>query len=164
MRTGFTQAFLNACYHAQTDGAVIALLVEITHPGLATSLKYTNQIKPVTSNGKTYQPRSMEISLPSELVEQVSQFTLTLDNADLEPALTVYPLDTRYPCTVILSLINKAEPNTIAFGPCSYLASEDAHNSDTSVFSGTLDSGLNELWPAHAFTPSSHRGLFGATS
>lgn len=164
MRTGFTQAFLNACYHAQTDGAVIALLVEITHPGLATSLKYTNQIKPVTSNAKTYQPRAMEISLPSELVDQVSQFTLTLDDADLELSLATYPLDTRYPCQVTLSLINKAEPNQVAFGPCSYLATEDAHNSDTAVFSGTLDYGLNELWPAHAFTPSSHRGLFGATS
>lgn len=162
-RTGFTQQFLDMCLHSSTEGSVIATLVEISHSSWATPFRFSNQIKGVTSGGHFYEFRRMEIPLPGELTESIPSLTYSVDDADNAISLACFQADTNEPFVVTMRIVVKSDPNTMVIGPCEFIAPEDAHSGDMAVFSGNLDYGLNELFPAHAYTPSSHPGLVGGT-
>lgn len=163
-RTGFTQKFLTALYHSQEQPETFVLMAEISHAGLVTPLRYAKQKRDVISNGVTYAARDIVFALPNEYGEQAPSVSLTVDNRDNVPGLACLPCDTDEPFRITIKIALKSTINTIEF-TAAFDAPEDAHaDEEVSVFSGSINHGLDQIYPMHAMTPYSHRGLFGSST
>lgn len=163
MRSGFSQKFLTALYHAQSNDEIFVILAEIAHSELSTPLRYCNQLKDVVSNGNTYKAREIKFAPPNEYGEQAPQVSLTVSNKDNAVSLACFPLATDEPFVITIRLVLKSQPNTVEF-TARFKAIEDAHaDGEVSVFSGSINHGFDQIYPMHAMTPYSHPGLFGKT-
>lgn len=163
-RTGFTQKFLTALYHSQEQPEVFVIMAEISHPSLVTPLRFCNQRESVISNGVTYAARSITFALPNEYGDQAPSVSLTVNNKDHEISLACLPCATDTPFSITIKLALKSTLDTIEF-TAAFEAPEDAHaDHEVSVFSGSINHGLDQIYPMHAMTPYSHRGLFGSSA
>lgn len=167
-RTGFSQEFLNMCYYADTQGSVIAIIVQVSHPSWSTPFYFTNQIKGLTSSAmgggtQNYVYRWFEFPPPNELTDSTPTLSLTFDDTDLVLGLACFTADTQFPFDCSATIVVKDDPNRAVVGPFDYRSTEDAHDEGICVFTANLDYGLNEIYPAHAMTPASHPGLVGGT-
>lgn len=160
MRTGFSDKFLKSLNWALGNQEIIVVLIEIQHDDLSEPVRLCNQMADFTSNGNVYKARKIACSMPNEFSDETPTFTLTVDSPDHYLSLLCFPLDTQKTFTIALSLVIKSDPDAIQF-LATFEAQEDAHDDTGSVFSGTLDFGLNEMFPLHSFTPESHPGAFG---
>lgn len=159
-RSGFTEKFLKAVFHAQENPEIFVMMIEIEHSDLIIPLRYCNQKRKVTSNGEDYFARTMSFSLPNEYGDQAPNMSLSIVDTDYEVSLATFACATDSPFTITMRLALKSSLDDIEF-LAKWDTTEDAHEVEgLSVFSGTLDHGLNQIYPMHAYTPWSNPGLF----
>jgi len=113
----------------------------------------------VVSNGIEYEAYAVRIKLPEKNPEQLPRGQLTIDNLDRSIIKAIRLLQGRKP-TVSISVILESAPDTIEDGPLYFEINRTPWNRYTITADLATEPILNETWPAHAFTPATHPGVF----
>ena len=111
MSRNISQTFREAMY-AQNTGEAIPMLLDIDHPSLGQTLRYTNNFENITSNGNVYEARGFAPTLPSESETRPGVARIRIDNADLEIVNQIRALQ-QPPPTVTMRIIRSGDPDTI---------------------------------------------------
>lgn len=152
MRTLTGQA-LSGVLARQTNEVYLVLLT-LSHPSFAVSIRVTSDAVDTVSGGLTYQHFPFEIDLPGEDDSAPARVTLKIDNVDRRIYEEVRRIDSGDPIDVTFTVISASEPDAVQAGPFSFaLRSVKA---TAAAVEGDLvyEDILNEPFPGVTFTPS----------
>lgn len=156
MRTVST-AFRLAAF-AQETGEVPLVLLEITHPDLATPIRIVDNREDVVSGGNTFLAFPCEIVFPEDREDALPVCRIVVQNVGREitdgvRALTSAP-------TIKVAAVLASSPSTIEIGWMEFSLAEVSW--DALTVEGTFGPPpvLNEPFPSLLYTPADFPGLF----
>lgn len=161
-------AFRDAVYRPET-GEVYVLLLTLNHNDLATSIRVSTDnkdtfvvdsetVRGTISNGNNFVYLPMEITLPDDSDESITQAKISIDNINRDILLSIRTLDS--PPTVSIQIVLASSPNTYEAQFNDFVLRDVT--ADALVISGTLSLSnfLNEPFPGGTMLPSNFSGLF----
>lgn len=141
----------------QNSGEVFLVLLTFTHPSM-TTVRLVNNTVNLVSRGQTYIGFPFDLSLPSDLSEQLPEVQLSISNVDRRLIDELRAIES--PMTVTLEVVTATAPDTVEVGP--YVFDMTTVSYDAERVSATLgyEPILNEPFPAASFTPQLFPQLF----
>lgn len=100
-----------ASAYAQETGEVWLVLCTITHPALATPLRFVNDMQSLTSRGNVYVAFPFEVELPTEDADSPGEARLVLDNIDRNIVRAIREMTG--PPEITLEVVLASAPDTV---------------------------------------------------
>lgn len=147
-----------AALYAQETGEALLVLLELSHPTLATPIRAVNNHAAVTSNGDEYLAYPFEATLAGEEEDKAPAARIRIDNVDRSIVRAIREI-TGEPLTAKLSVILASSPDAIEVGPLAFKIRTVDYDAQAVEGDLTLEDVLNEPCPAHRFTPADFPGL-----
>ncbi len=143
---------------AQETDRVFLILLTITHPELAVTIRVVNNPENIVSRGDTFLAAGFTIALPDETDQGQPRVQLQVDNVDRAMvaalrSITVAP-------SVVLEVILASSPDTVEAGPFNFSLRSADYTAETILGELMYEDLLNEAFPAGSFDPSRFVGLF----
>lgn len=140
----------------ETDAAFWALL-ELSHPTLATPLRFCTNNETVPRLDVDWNPAFFEVTLPEESDDKLSKVTLAIENIDRTLLDALRALAT--PLSVALYVATSADEDLVV-GPFEFTWRDTQY--DAVVIQASLEAEdlLNQRYPRDEFVPSRFPGLF----
>lgn len=96
---------------AQETGEVWLVLCTITHPSLATPLRFVNDMQSLTSRGNLYIAFPFEVEFPEEDADSAGEARIVLDNIDQSIVRAIRAMSG--PPEITLEVILASDPDTV---------------------------------------------------
>lgn len=109
MRTLSATALRSA--FAQETGEVWLVLLTLSHPSLATPMRFVNDYLGITSRGNVFQPFPFEVEFPGEDADQPTDARLSIDNIDRTIVQTIRSISA--PPEVTIEVVLASQPDTV---------------------------------------------------
>lgn len=161
-------AFREAVYKPET-GEVYVLLLTLNSPVLTTPIRVSTDnkdsfvidsvtVRGTISNGNNFVYLPMEITLPDDNEESITQAKITIDNIDRDILRSIRSID--IPPTITIQVVLASSPNTYEAEFNDFVLKDVT--ADALTISGSLSLGnfLNEPFPGGSMLPSNFSGLF----
>jgi hypothetical protein len=152
-----TDRLRRAAFQPETDEAIIVLLT-ITHPDLATPLRFARNTEAVVSRGNTYIAYAFDVDLPTQDTESPPKSVLRIDNVDRSIVETLRQISG--PPQITVEAVLASTPDVVEAGPFPFTLRNA--NYDILTVDGELAflEVLGRKFPKGAFTPATHPGIF----
>lgn len=133
------------------------VLLEITHPSLATPFRAVRNTQDVVSQGKTFYAYPFDITLGDDDAERLPEVKLTIDNVALDLVEMIRTIAD--PPKVTIWIVLSSQPDVVEIQISNLVLREVDY--DSYSINGTLyaDDILSTRYPADLITPAS--GYFG---
>ncbi|MFA7287329.1 MAG: DUF1833 family protein [Melioribacteraceae bacterium] len=168
MSRSTSATFRDAVYRPET-GEVYVLLLTVNHDDLTTPIRVSTDnndtftvdsttVRGTISNGNNFIYLPMEITLPDDSDESISQAKISIDNIDRDILRSIRSLES--PPTVSIQVVLASSPNTYEAQFNNFVLRDVT--ADSLVISGTLSLSnfLNEPFPGGTILPSNFPGIF----
>ena len=157
MSRNLSTAARNALYAAET-GEGFAVLLTLSHAGLATPLRVAGSDAAITSRGDTFMPYPFKLTLPDDAERQSPEARLVIDNVDRQIILALRNLNTAP--LVTIEIVRMADTNTVEARFDSFRLGQVSY--DMHMVEGvlSLEDFTAEPFPAGCFSPAHFLGLF----
>lgn len=153
-----THACRRALYASQT-GEVLLVLLELSHPQMATPIRVTSDGVDTVVAGVVYQHFPFRVTWPDDTDDTPPRAELAIDAVDRSIVRSVRQLSGS-PIQVSMRVVMASDPTVVEAGPCVF----DMRDVEYSAFevSGKLEYAdvANEDFPLPKFDPSTTPGLF----
>lgn len=133
------------------------LLVTITHPTF-TPIYLVNNTEDIISNGVTFTPFPMTITLPPDDGESAREVAIEFDNVSLELIDELRSVTT--PVDVKLEMVLASNPDTLQYTIEDLKMRSVSYNKSRISAKLFMDSFLNVELSSERYTPTTYRGLF----
>ena len=145
----------SAMFAPQTD-EVYLFLAAIEYSG--GTLYIVNNSENVTSNGQEYTAYPFEVRPPDEGGSGSSRARMTVCNVDRE--LVPFIRTQKGLPTLTLSVILASDPDSIQWGPMTFLGTDISYNADTVTIQWDTDRFAREPYPGDRISALTFPGLF----
>lgn len=161
-------AFRSAVYSPQTS-EVFVLLLTLNHSDLATPIRVSTDnadtftvdgttVRGTISNRNNFVFLPMEITLPDDSEESVTQAKIVIDNIDRDILASIRGLDSSP--TISIQVVLASSPNTYEAQFNDFVLRDVTADALTIQGTLSLDNFLNEPFPGGTMFPSNFPGLF----
>ena len=151
-------------FFASNMDSVLLVLYKINHADWATPFYFVNNPESIISNGDTYEPYPINMILPSQDTDNLSQTAeLVIDTVDNEVLNVLRGINTTNGyVTIGISMIIAEEPDTVIFGE--FTSQLRSITYDRKTMTGTLavNSIMGTIFPKDTFNVSGYPGLWRA--
>lgn len=143
---------------AQETGQVFVVLIEIDHDELDAPIRVCSDSQAVTHGGDSYAAYPFDLTLPTDKADGVTRARLSIDNIEREIVQAVRSIATPPSCTITIVLADSPDTVEAEFSGFEFTnISYDAYTVSGDI---TIESFMNESYPAGSFLPSKFPGLF----
>lgn len=158
MARNLTPTALAASFASQTDEVFIVLL-ELSHPSFAETIRLCSNDQNVEHKGNIYSRFPFEVGLPDEEEETPPRVVLRIDNVDRRIVAEIRRV-TGVPISISFFVVLASSPSLIEAGPFDFSLRDVEY--DAATIEGTLvyEDVLAERFPGDEFTPARFPGLF----
>jgi hypothetical protein len=125
----------------------------------SSTIRIAANTEDVVSNAETYTAFPFSVELPSDTEDGPLRAQLVACSVDRQILAEVRALGT--PLTVTVALVLASQPDTVEI-ELAFLCREISWDASTIRLTLSQEDALNELIPAHRFTPSGFPGVFRA--
>lgn len=153
LSSGMLQALL-----AGSTGEAIPVLLELSHPTLATPIRAVANHEPITSNGVEYLAYPFECTIGGDEEGRPPTGRLRIDNVDRSIVQAIRGIQGE-PISITLSVVLSSTPDQVEVGPLRYKLRSADYDAGTVEGELQLEDVLNEPVPGHRFTPGDFPGL-----
>lgn len=153
-------AELMEAIHARDSGVVIAFLLEVSSPGLATPIRVNNSGGDLTSGGVLYSNFPFDLVLPADSEDSVPRVTLRIANADRSIVQAIRSVPPTDPLAALVSVVRAAAPDVVEIGPLEFQVRMVPYTAEAIEAELVYEPVLDEPFPAYTYTPSRAPGLF----
>lgn len=157
MSRNLSATALQALY-AQETGEVFLVLLTLTSPQMGSPIRVVNNTEDVVSNGNTFVKFPFDITFPDEGEDRAPVAQLRIDNIDRQIVQAVR--DTTDVIKVTIEWIRAADPDTIEVSFPDFELTDVQYDELHVRGRLTLDSFLEEPFPADTFNPGGFPGMF----
>lgn len=138
----------------------LLMLLDIEHTDLAATLRLVNNVNGVTSGGNAYTGYNFTINLPDDLEHKMPTVQLKIENVDRVMVEALETMDKEVACTITLSVVLAASPDTVQRGPFVFTLKQAKADAIWCVGSLAFEDVMNERFPKDDQNPNLFPGLF----